>query len=394
MKKQNNAPNNALASKDLFPDSPFESHPIQEMMPSSPLSKGIISICALLLLILTMMSSSTLLSSPIHPIGLLLGILIPAYFFLLFALIRQHSLFSTLLFFLQKQFTKLQSQFTEKSSQKSPTIFQTDPKMLSLLAKVIMHSAWMIIFIGLLIGLFFQFTLKQYQFHLYSTLFPYESGLYLQIIEIFNKLPSLFFNIPVSEDLIARSLQGHPSPADNAIWAQWILLMISIYGLLPRIILLLFAFYQYQRYQKLSAKKHEATSSHSTVLDSAVHRPISERAPKTITTGEGAMQIALDFAYPLPNGIRIINHRSEFTELKNQLTQTPLATLTLYIDSSLTPDRSLLRRIYTLLNCAINSTVILVEPKAHSRHREWQQKITPNLEVNEQIQTEKLSSIH
>lgn len=383
MKKQNNA----LDTENISSYSPLTS---KQELPHL-LSKGIISICVLLLLIITITSSSALLSSPIHPIGLLLGILIPAYLFLLFALIRQHSLFSTLLFFLQKQFSKLQSQAAKNFTKNPQPPLQVTPKELALLTKIIMHSAWIVIFVGLLIGLFFQFTLKQYQFNLYSTLFPYESGIYLQIIKAINYLPSFIFGELISETLIANSLQGDPSPAENAIWAKWILLMIFIYGLFPRVILSFSAYYQYQRYQKKSAQQPTTISTDAIIIDPAISRPVSARSPKTITSGSGEMHVALDFAYPLNTQITIINHRTEFTDLKNRLHEAPLDRLTLYIDSSLTPDRSLLRRIYSLLNCAINNTIVLVEADTHSRYPEWQQKIAPNLEAHEQIETAPLS---
>lgn len=370
----------------------IQSSPLSTLSQPSPISKGIINLCALLLLIITISGSSTLLTSPIHPIGLLLGILISAYLFLIFSLIRRHSIFSTVLFFLQKQFTKIQSQASKISPSTTTSALDTDPKKLLLLTKIIMHCAWSIIFVGLLIGLFFQFTLQQYQFNLYSTLFPYESGVYLQIIDIINYLPSIIFGELISEQLIINSLQGLSSPADNAIWARWILLMLTLYGLLPRIILSLFAYYHYRQYQRSTLQQPPAKTD-STILDPAIKQPISDRMPKTITAGFGERHIALDFAYPLNQKITIINDRAAFTAIKDQLTNAPLDRLTLYIDSSLTPDRSLLRRIYSLLNLSRHNTLILVTSEGHSRLNEWQQKIEPNLEPDEQIQTQSLSKL-
>ena len=72
----------------------------QQLLPFS-LSKGIISFFALIILILTISGSSALLASPIHPIGLVLGILIPSYLFLIFALLKKHSIATTLLLYVQ-----------------------------------------------------------------------------------------------------------------------------------------------------------------------------------------------------------------------------------------------------------------------------------------------------
>lgn len=359
-----------------------------------PLSKGVISFAALLLLILTISGSGALLTSPIHPIGLVLGILIPAYLFLIFALIRRHSLFSAILFFLQKQLSRFQNQnsHTESIHNKTPA-FTPDPKALQLLAKLVMHSAWLIIFVGLLISLFFQFTLKQYQFNLYSTLFPYDSGLYQQIIQIFNYLPNLIFGELISNQLIISSLKGAPGPLENAQWARWILLIIALYGLLPRVLLMLWALRNYRHYQRHCAKQKPDAHQNATIVDAAKVKPQSERAPKQVTTGSGHNAIALDFVHQLPKTIQIVNNRNQFSDLKALLTNQPLQSLTIYLDASLTPDRGLLRRLYTLLNLSISNTIILVESNAQNRTNEWQQKITPNLFQHEKLLIKSLTEL-
>ena len=354
----------------------------QQLLPFS-LSKGIISFFALIILILTISGCSALLASPIHPIGLVLGILIPSYLFLIFALLKKHSIATTLLLYVQNQLSKRQS--AHKSMQ------QIDSQALLLLGKAIMHSTWVMIFCGVILGLFFQFTLKQYEFNLYSTLFPYESGAYLFIIKAFNFLPNLFIDESITPELIASSLNGTPSLTDNAQWARWIILMIILYGLSPRIILSIVALRRYRQYHK----SHSTTESHQpavTLIDPAKSRPVSLRAPKTITHGEGSRAIALDFSQPLPSNVEVINDRNGFNKLHEILKAAPLAQLTLYIDSSLTPDRSLLRRIYTLLNLAMESEIILVQTASHSRDSEWQSKIHPNLYPKEEISIQALDA--
>lgn len=354
----------------------------QQLLPFS-LSKGIISFFALIILILTISGSSALLASPIHPIGLVLGILIPSYLFLIFALLKKHSIATTLLLYVQNQLSKRQSAYK--------SMRQIDSQALLLLGKAIMHSTWVVIFCGVILGLFFQFTLKQYEFNLYSTLFPYESGAYLHIIKVFNFLPNLFIDESITPELIASSLNGTPSLTDNAQWARWIILMIILYGLSPRIILSIVALSRYRQY----LKSHSTTESHQpavTLIDPAKSRPVSLRAPKTITHGEGSRAIALDFSQPLPLNVEVINDRNDFNKLHEILKAAPLAQLTLYIDSSLTPDRSLLRRIYTLLNLAMESEIILVQTALHSRDSEWQSKIHPNLYPKEEISIQALDA--
>lgn len=373
-------------------------HSIQNN-PSSPFSKGVFGFCGILLFLITIISSTSLLSSPIHPIALVLGILVPAYFFLLFALIRKHSLFTTLLLVFQKWIHRFQEkQASIKNNLQNQSFNITfDPQLLLLLSKVIMHSAWVIIFTAITVSLFFQFTLQQYHFNLASTLFPDDSRVYQHIIHVLNAIPDLIFGELISPEIIDNSLKSNLTDnnisndklSNDKAWAVWVIMMIICYGLLPRIILALWAFRHYRRYQTalLTAERPKAQ-----IIDPAAKRPIQERMPKTITKGHGSNQVALDFAHKLPENILIINDRNTFNHYKDQLVKSPLHDLTIYIDGRLTPDRSLLRRIYTLMNLSINNTIILVE-STQSRTDEWQQKLTPNLYPNESIILQKISDL-
>ncbi len=352
-------------------------------------SKTVVTLFALILILITISGSSALLSSPIHPIALVLGILIPAYLFLIFALIRKHSLFSDLLLLLQKQISKLQHHLQNGKSastnhKTTPTLSAADSAQLMRLMKSIMHFSWLMIFLALIISFFFQFTLKQYQFHLYSTLFPQENGLYYQIIAILDYLPNFFHQSLITPEIIEHSLNNDPSAIENAAWAKWVILMILYYGLIPRLIFFLFSYLPYRRHRQITPPTvASVTQTITHIVDPAKARPQTLRPAKTITFGEHQMEVALDYAYPLSPQIKIINDRKAFNALQQALEQAPLAHLTLYIDSELTPDRSLLRRIYTLLNLSLNNEIILIEGSDHSRIQEWQTKLQPNLYENE-----------
>lgn len=349
------------------------------------LSRGIITLFSIILALLTISASGSLLSSPIHPIALVLSILIPAYLFLIFALIRKHSLFADLLIFLQKQAIKLQSLTQKITSKNEDPAFKADPILLLRLTKVIMHYAWSIIFAALIIGLFFQFTLKQYHFNLFSTLFPDESGFYFTIIQVMNWFPALLMGELISPELIESSLNKTLTDGENAVWARWIIIMILIYGLLPRLILLFFARRRYQKHKNEHPEADSIIQGIEKLIDPAKAQPKHERLPKLITNGEGSRALALDYAGALTSEITIINDRNSFNQLQEQLTQKPLHSLKIYIDSSLTPDRSLLRRIYILMNLSISNEIILIDNSPHSRVKEWQEKINPNLLENETI---------
>lgn len=349
------------------------------------LSKGILILFTIILVCITISGSGALLSSPIHPIALVLGILIPAYLFLLFALIRKHSLFSDLLIFVQKQAEKLQNSAQKLTSKQEIPTVKTDPQLLTHLAKVIMHYSWSLIFASLIISFFYQFTLKQYHFNLFSTLFPYESGFYYKIIQILNWLPDLLFGELISPTLVEHSLNNTPTPIENAIWARWIIIMIMLYGLIPRLILLIIARRNYRQYLLTNPQAQSIQQGIAKLIDPAREKPKSERSPKTVRAGNGELTIALDYAGNLGPDVIIINDRNSFNQLHSQLEESPLQSLIIYIDSQLTPDRSLLRRLYALMNLALQNEIILVQNTLHARVDEWRAKLIENLYENEKI---------
>ncbi|GGZ81287.1 hypothetical protein GCM10007161_11430 [Ignatzschineria indica] len=356
-------------------------------------SKGAILLFSLLIIFITASGSNALLTSPIHPIALILGILLPAYLFLLFALVRRHSLFAELLLLLQKGWQKVEKPLRKSLSNSSEKINEPDPKQLLYLSKVIMHGAWILIFATLLVTLFFQFTLKQYSFNLFSTLFPDRSDFYFLIIQLLNFLPDLIAGELISPAIVEHSLNLPPTAIENAAWARWILIMIALYGLIPRIILFLLAQRSYKKYLKDQQKNEHRSllSGEGKVIDAAKARPQSLRPPKSIRYGEGEKRIALDYVGEVPHSkesdkiVEIINSRADFQQLLSQLQSSPLAYLIIYIDTQLTPDRSLLRRIYTLMNLALSTEIILVTHQNPSREEEWQHKLTPNLYKDERI---------
>lgn len=369
------------------------------------LSKGAILLFSLLVIFITASGSNALLTSPIHPIALVLGILLPSYLFLLFALVRRHSLFTDLLLLLQKGWTKIEKPLRKglSSSPKEQGKWQgelqekfkePDPKQLIYLTKVVMHGAWILVFATLLVTLFFQFTLKQYSFNLFSTLFPDRSDLYFLIIQFFNFLPDLISGELISQEIVEHSLNFPPTAIENAAWARWILVMIALYGLIPRIFFFLFAQRRYRNYLKAEQKVQENRLhlGKEQVIDPAKSAPKSVRSPKLIRHGEGRKVIALDYAGPLPqagrepdDNVEIINSRADFQKLSTLLETKPLAHLTIYIDTQLTPDRSLLRRIYTVMNLALSADIILVTHQNSQREEEWQKKLQANLFQGESI---------
>lgn len=358
-----------------------------------PLSKGAVLLFSLSIIFITASSSNALLTSPIHPIALVLGILLPAYLFLLFALVRRHSLFAELLLLLQKGWQKIEKPLRKSFSNSSQKIKEPDPQQFLYLTKVIMHGAWILIFATLLITLFFQFTLKQYSFNLFSTLFPDRSDFYFLIIQLLNFLPDLIAGELISPAIVEHSLNLPPTAIENAAWARWILIMIALYGLIPRIILFLLAQRSYKKYLKDQQKNEHRSlqSGEGKVIDAAKARPQSIRPPKSIRHGEGEKRIALDYVGEVPHSkendkiVEIINSRADFQQLLSHLQSSPLAYLVIYIDTQLTPDRSLLRRIYTLMNLALSAEIILVTHQNPSREEEWQHKLTPNLYKDERI---------
>lgn len=89
---------------------------------------------------------------------------------------------------------------------------QIDSQALLLLGKAIMHSTWVVIFCGVILGLFFQFTLKQYEFNLYSTLFLMKVVLICILLKsLISSLISLLTNLSRQNSLQAALMARRAS---------------------------------------------------------------------------------------------------------------------------------------------------------------------------------------
>ncbi len=332
---------------------------------------------ALILTITTTMGINTFLVSPLHPLYTLFAFTLPSIFFLCLSLIFSFSFFSELIlsvshFFLKKKSTSFNHGLS----------LSVNPKDL---VQVISHFSWSIILIVTLVVMFFKFSFQSYQFQLGTTLFTHNE-LFSMLIKSLTILPDLILSLPIDNKLITDTLEQSLTDHERALWAKWILSCIFIYGLLPRLICLLYFSLKLKRSSKTEVDEPFIQSK---LIDKASKRPTLTRTPKSIFKGTHRYHIAIDVPknHELPNECAILNDMNAFQSFESKLKAEPAEYLTLYIDGNQMPDRGILRRILRLLNLSEGTTMILsFDQEKSDAETEWDRLLSPLLDKNEIIQ--------
>ncbi len=360
----------------------------------------LIGVWVLFLMAITFLGSRSLLQSPIQPLYLVSLLILPSLLFLGFTLFGGVSL-------LAKLFTNIATILWNRRQKK---VADASPSQNEMLYKggalidqhrhfryffsFIAHLSWSVIFTATLLSFALQFSLKAYPFVLSSTLFPTDAPLYHSLLIGIDALPALigkpFGALPITEMLITESL-NQTMPAElTAFWARWVLKMIAVYGMLPRVF---FAIYHYIRFKgALNTALHEERRiqaqtpiSHIKTLEKAQAKPVvsrDEKKTRELRKGSGYAAIALDMdeAWAIDARIQYLNTLETFKAFEERIQSAPLETLDLFIDASHTPDRGILRRITRLLNHTKTANLYCIcQTPEESRFTEWHQKLTPLL---------------
>lgn len=350
----------------------------------------------LLIALMTAFGAGTLLNDPIHPLYLLLSSTFLPLLLLLFMLLGGTSLLGSLLLTLTQNIGHTPLQHTPyKIGSKRPLLT---------VANLVGHLSWLVIFTILLGTLFIKFSLQHYQFYLSSTLFAQGAELYPLLFSLIDTLPKLLHLPTITPELLEKTLNNSPNlllnDAERAEWARWLLSSITLYGWLPRSIMVLYSLYQLKRLQREYTPKIHMESR---IISDAQRPSVMRQKGKSIKNGAQQYYVALDFLperFPLHQfPLQYLNDRQSFKSFQLQIARRPAAILHLFIDRTQTPDRSLLRRLATLMDhaerCYIAVTLPRNESSTPERDQQWRDLITPLLQRGEHLTfyTDDLSAI-
>lgn len=310
----------------------------------------------LLWIIITIFSSAfglSALSSPMHPIYFVLAAIIPSTLFLILSLITNHSIFSQL-------FLWLKSTIFSKTS--APNIHTQLP--IQYIVQLVSNTTWVTVLLTTIAVLLFKFTFQHFDFYLGNT-FTESKNITEQLIQLLNFLPEKLGLVEFSSHLIDASfIQNGLNDADRSSWAKWVIVMILFYGLLPRILVLI---YYALRSVLYSAPKE--IISQSTVLDKAAEKPLVIRAPKEKVHGSGTFPVALDITDQIrlsPDVIKL-NDIESFQQFELTHKAHPISQLEIFLDGNLMPDRGLLRRLIRLLNLTEHATIHILTQDSYQK---------------------------
>ncbi|OYQ76463.1 DUF2868 domain-containing protein [Wohlfahrtiimonas chitiniclastica] len=310
----------------------------------------------------TLFGSSSLIASPIHPLYFVLVMMLPSTLFLIFSLITAHSLFAEL-------FLQLKNLIFKQDH--APNL--STPLPVRYIAQLISNATWLTILITTLLVLFFKFTFQHFDFYLGNT-FTESQSTTDHIVHYLNWLPSKLGLIEFDDAIIQASFQsGKLADEARSMWAKWIIVMILMYGIVPRLLVFIYYVIRALRHQKFAA----VAVSDAVIEDAAKEKPLVIRAPKAPVIGDGHYRVALDITEQttLPDDVVRLNDIEAFQQFESARKVEPAQWIEIMIDGNLMPDRGILRRLIRLMNQAEKATIHVLTDDPHQTQM-WQHHLS------------------
>lgn len=262
------------------------------------------------------------------------------------------------------------------------------------------HSIWSCLAAGALIGLLLALSLRSYVFVWETTILP--ASLFNTLVQSIGWLPAqLGFAMP-SETMVnaAGALSGDwttQSQFERRAWAGWLCGALLVYGLLPRVLLLLFSAWRLTRgmsryrldlhhadWNALSARLSPSDQTVGVIDPEQTTVPGKTFTGQRCNTAQGAAMI---IAFELSDQIvwptaafsdfhheRVAN-RQERINCLTRLDQAPPRALLLVCDAAQTVDRGSLSWLSDASGRALHVAVLLAGSGTGSRRQLWRQHL-------------------
>lgn len=271
------------------------------------------------------------------------------------------------------------------------------PALLSLLRRTglgrwglgaLVHAFWLLVLTAALITLVAMLSARRYGFAWETTLLGPDA--FITLTRAIGALPALLgFPLPDAPTIQASSLDRGAGVADEAArqaWAGWLLGSLVVYGVAPRLLLLIACAWGWRRgvrrlaidpnlpeYSVLRERLLPTSSSLGVSDPAEPDAPERHGDSPAVAAGQGAVLIAveLDQRHPwppaLPDSVTdagVADSRTQRQELLDRLAQSPPARLAVACDPQRSVDRGTLRLIGELSRLAGTTQVWLVAPPA------------------------------
>lgn len=246
------------------------------------------------------------------------------------------------------------------------------------------HGLWLTAMASAVLTLLALLATRRYGFVWETTILG--ENTFINLTQALGTLPALLgFSVPDIEQIRASGALQSGAEGARQSWAGWLIGVVLIYGLLPRLLLALFCHWHWRRGRaalgldlqlpayRLLRERLQPPSERLGISDAAPERLPISTAGARLDGSEGAVLVAieLDQSQPwppkLPSTVAdagVLDDREQRRRLLDQLTRFPPQRLAIACDPRRSPDRGTLALIGELSRCAAQSRVWLMQPPA------------------------------
>ena len=262
------------------------------------------------------------------------------------------------------------------------------------------HGLWLIAMASALLTLLALLATRRYGFVWETTILG--ENTFISLTQALGALPSLLgFSVPDIAQIRTRGDLASGAESARQSWAGWLVGVMLIYGLLPRLLLALFCLWRWRRGRaqlqldlqlpayRLLRERLQPPTERLGINDAAPPQLHTPSAGAQLDGSEGAVLVGieLDQSHPWPPKLPktvadagVLDDREQRRRLLEQLTRFPPQRLAIACDPRRSPDRGTLALIGELSRCAAESRIWLLQPptgEALDSHRlqDWHQAL-------------------
>ncbi|MGH8595809.1 MAG: DUF2868 domain-containing protein [Gammaproteobacteria bacterium] len=258
----------------------------------------------------------------------------------------------------------------------------------------VVHAWWLIALISATVMVLTLLLLRRYGFVWETTLLTSET--FVAMTRALGAVPALLgFTMP-DEATIRATGEVASTLAERHAWAGWLLGVVVVYGVLPRLLL---ALYCWQRWTLAKSaltldldqpgyavlrERLAPGSERLGIYDPETSRSTLSTAPTRRLAGIGALIVGIEidpadaWSPPLPDGVGnagVLDNRDQRQRLRAQLARQPVLRLLIVCDSRRSPDRGTVALIRDLAAGATDTRIWLLTARecGEARHRkDWE----------------------
>ena len=266
-------------------------------------------------------------------------------------------------------------------------------------AGLLSHGFWTLALSGALVTLLGLLAIRRYTFHWETTLLSPDTFVF--VVQALGSLPAVLgFPEPSAEIIRSSSGQQELPESAHAAWSLWLIGVVFVYGLLPRIAALLLSYFVVRaRLRGLAVdtslpgvaelRTRLMPASENTGVDSPApdHQTAKMLHAQTVQAGQainGILGLELPDeliwqASSLPAGLDnlgVIDTREQRRQVLDMLRRQPARRLLVCCDARQTPDRGSLAMLTELAGLSMEMAVALLpEGPTAARWEQWQQQL-------------------